>query len=298
MELNQIRYFVALANCCNYSKAAEQLFIAQPTLSQQIKRLEEELNVQLFTRSTRKVALTPAGERCLEWAEEALNAIGKFEETAKEASTKKRFTILLGVLSVYPMTNVSDVIRDFQQDHPEIMLQLHFATSVELMDMLLRKKLDACIANFSSDALDQETLDRMNFDIFWEDKLHVVVGAGHHLYQRDKIAIEDILDEKLFFASKNSSVRLRLHQELRAKGYALPGCSECPSLSNMFNFIQGNMGISVMSHHVAQEYLLPGVRIIPIDPPLQTQTALIFLKENKSKAVQTFSAYFHINLDR
>lgn len=299
VELSQLRYFVTLSRLCNYSKAAEELFIAQPTLSQQIKRLEEELGVQLFERSTRKVALTPIGQECLLWAEKALEATDLMVQTAKAKNRRDQGSVSLGVLAIYPMTNISNVLNNFRQDHSEVDLQVTFANSVDLVDMLLRKKLDAVISNVSSDVLERETLDMLLMDVFWEDRLHVVMSTQHPLYLRGKpISLEDILDERLFFNSPRSSVRLRFHQALRAKGYALPDCVECPSISNMFNFIQGNMGITVMSSHIAKAYLLKDMACLPIEPPLQTQTALITRKTSRNPALKQFRDYFHTHLER
>lgn len=298
MELSQLKYFVTLGRCCNYSKAAEELFIAQPTLSQQIKRLEDELGVQLFERSTRKVILTPVGQECMEWAKKALEASEMIAQTAREKYRRDLAHISLGVLAVYPMMNVPNVLKKFQKDHPEIHLDLTFANSVDLVDMLLRRKIDAVIANISSDIMEKETLDSLVMDVFWEDRLHVVVGDQHPLYERKTVVLEDILDEQLLFNDLRSSVRLRFHQALRTKGYALPEGRKCPSLSSMFNYIQGNMGISVMSSHVAKAYLLPGMKCIPIDPPLQTLTALIMRKKGRSESLKRFGDYFHENLER
>lgn len=298
MELNQLRYYIALARLCSYSKAAEELYVAQSTLSQQIKKLEEELDVRLFDRSTRKVELTPAGVECLPKAEQILSDIESLQRTAAECSKIHRRPIRLGVLSVYPSTNVSDVLEEFQTDHPDIALHISFAPSVSLLDTLMRGKVDAVIANISLDSLDADTLAKLSLDTFLEDRLHVVLSKRHKLSGRQLITVEDILDDKLLFASKNASVRLRLYRALRMKGYALPDFIECPSLSTMFNFIQRNMGISVMSSHVACAYLQADMECIPIDPPLQTQTALVILRERTFPELDQFADYFHVNLDR
>ncbi len=298
MEMSQLRYFVTLSRLCNYSKAAEELFIAQPTLSQQIKRLEEELGVQLFERSTRKVVLTPIGQECVQYAVKTLEAADMLMQTAQEKYRKDQAYISLGVLTIYPAINISSMMRKFQEDYPAISLQLTFHKSVELVDMLLRKKLDAVFANVSTDELDKETLDKLVMDVFWEDRLHVVLSDKHPLYGRDTLAVEDILDERMLFNDFRSSVRLQLHQEVRRKGYALPKSSECPSLSNMFNFIQGNMGISVLTAGVAKSYLLPGMGCIPIEPPLRTKTALIMRKEGRTPALKQFGEYFRNNPER
>ena len=164
MELFQLRYFSALGRCRNYSKAAEELFIAQPTLSQQIKRLEDELGVRLFERSTRKVELTDAGKECLIQTQRILEDVEGLLRTAREKAGYS--FISLGVLTVYPERDISDMLSAFQADHPEIELKLTFADSVQLVDMVQRGKLDAVIANISTDSLEKEALDRLYLDVF------------------------------------------------------------------------------------------------------------------------------------
>ena len=84
MELQQLRYLVALSKTLNFSTAAEEMFISQPTLSQQIRKLEEELDVRLVERSTRNVAMTPIGLACVKLAQQAVDASDRMIEITQE----------------------------------------------------------------------------------------------------------------------------------------------------------------------------------------------------------------------
>ena len=122
------------------------------------------------------------------------------------------------------------------------------------------------------------------------------MNSEHPLCGRKTIAMEDILDEIFFFASSSSSVQLRFNQALRARGYALPRTQECPSVSNMVNFIQAGMGITLMSARVARSYTKQGLLYIPVEPCLRTETALIAREEGLSESMKVFRDYFHTNI--
>lgn len=296
MELNQLRYFVTLANTCNYSKAAEELFIAQPTLSQQIKRLESELGVQLFDRSTRKVTLTPIGQECLRYARQSVEAADMLQQAASEKQRMDLDTVNIGVLMVYPYYNVSNVLGAFRSAYPDIDPQLTFGASVDLMDMLMRRKLDAIIANVSPNTLTPDTLEELQMHVFWQDTLCVVSSSAGRFAGKDSVSLMEVCDSQLFFTNMKSSAKLRFEMEVRSRGYSVPSGIECPSMSSLFNFVTANMGISVMSHHVARAYLKEGTMILPIDPPIPVETALIMKKHNNRPALLRFWDYFVQNL--
>lgn len=293
MELTQLRYFVTLAKTKNFSRAADEMFITQPTLSQQIKRLERELGAELFRRSTRSVALTPAGEMCLAYAQQAIDAVAGLANAMQEEKRRLNGRLLVGVLTVYPHLNVSSILAKFQSLHPEMNTGVYIDWSVELLNMLLQKKVDVIISNVALDLLEPEVRENLRIHVFLEDWLHVVLSRRHRLADRESLTIEDIRQETIFHSDPRSSAKLRFENAVIAKGYPLPVFNTCPSMASTFNFIENGMGISVMTRHVAMGYMIPGVACIPIAPKIRTQTAIITRKGASAHPVlQEFQDFF------
>lgn len=126
MELNQLKYLVKMGEVQNFSKASEDLFIAQPTLSQQIKRLEDELGVKLFERSTRKVVLTDIGKICVSYAREALRNIDDIQSAAEKYRRREKSKILIGMLNIMPRMDIMNVITQFEEENPDIIIEWNF----------------------------------------------------------------------------------------------------------------------------------------------------------------------------
>ena len=124
MELRHLRYFVAVAEECHFGRAAERLHMAQPPLSQQIKQLEDELGVQLLTRSTRRVELTPAGERYLERARSILAAIDAAGEEARLIRDGRMGRVAIGFTGSATYELLPRLSRTLRTELPELELDL------------------------------------------------------------------------------------------------------------------------------------------------------------------------------
>ena len=298
MELMQLRYFLALSKTKNFSRAAEEMFVTQPTLSQQIKKLEDELGVELFKRSTRSVTLTEIGMVCAECAQRAIDAVELIHMSAQEEKRRETGRLLVGVLVVYPHLNVSNILARFQELHPQINTSMYFEWSVDLLNMLLQKKVDVIISNIALDLMEPEIRNQLSINVFLEDCLNVVMGKRHHLADRESVTIEDVYQESFFYTDPRSSVKIRFENAVIAKGYQLPVFNECPSMTSVFNFVETGLGISVMTRHVAMEYMRPTLRCMPVTPKIRTQTAIITRKSAISHPIlREFQEFFLQNID-
>ena len=293
MELQQLRYLVALSSTLNFSKAAESLYISQPTLSQQIRKLEEELGVRLVERSTRNVEMTPIGQQCVHLAMQAVEAADAISEIAQEENRRSKSRLNIGVLAVYPQLNMSSIIAEFQTLHLNSTIQMHFDWSLALLDRLRRRKCDIIISNLDQDTLTSVEAEEFDIQVFLYDRLFLIVGPKSPLYERSSVTLEEALSQKLFMPGRSSSANLFFLKAVRAAGYELPESTECPSITSAFNFVATSVGASVMSRHVSQSYLKPGMKMIEITPTIQTSTAIVTRKELlKRPLVREFRDYF------
>jgi len=125
MELRQLRYFVAVAEELNFGRAAERVYLSQPALSQQIGKLEQELEVALFHRTKRRVELTEAGKALLEGARQALVEIEQTVRTVREAGGVESSRLRVGFPEYANHTPVAEILRTFQERHPGVEPEQH-----------------------------------------------------------------------------------------------------------------------------------------------------------------------------
>ena len=140
MDLRQIRSFVAVATTRNFTRAAEQLHIAQPPLSRQIQLLEEEMGVQLIERNRRPVRLTPAGRVFYEQALQVLHQVGQMKTAARQVGLQQRQSISVGYVASTLYGGLPMLVRMFRQRHPDTDVHLVELSSVQQ----IRKKRSVC----------------------------------------------------------------------------------------------------------------------------------------------------------
>ncbi|MCT9116523.1 LysR family transcriptional regulator [Cupriavidus gilardii] len=143
MDLRQLRYFVTVAEELHFGRAAARLAMTQPPLSQQIQALEEEIGVQLFVRTRRSVALTPAGQQWLPEVRRVLADAAGLPALAQRLARGEVGTLSLAFVSTADYGILPDLLRRFRARHPEVQLQLREATSDIQLDALAEGQIDA-----------------------------------------------------------------------------------------------------------------------------------------------------------
>ena len=135
MEIEYICEFVVLAETCNYMEAADRLFVSQSALSRHIKALEEELKVQLFDRSTRKVSLSPFGSLFLPYARQIASTRYAYEAAIAGALKAEHGNIRLGTIPVMSQYGITDLIMRFRQENPGFSMDIIEGDTLELTRM-------------------------------------------------------------------------------------------------------------------------------------------------------------------
>ena len=279
MDLQQLRFLVTISKTLNFSKAAEELYISQPTLSHQIRRLEDELGVRLLERSTRNVELTPVGRECVNIAQQIVELSDRIMEIAQDESRRFAKRLNIGVLAVYPQLNISSVITEFQALHLNETVNIHFDWSIALMDRLLRKKTDVIISNVDIDRLEPAVREQLEIHPFIRDYLYLVVKDTNPLAEQETVPLEEVLSQRLFMPGRASSANQFFVKAVTTAGFRMPDFVECQSIMNAFNFVMAGSGACVLSRHVAESYLKEGMKLVRIVPEINTYTAIITRKE-------------------
>ena len=191
MELHQLRYVVAVARAKNFSRAAEQCRVSQPSLSQQIQKLEEELGARLFDRMKRQSKLTSHGEAFLPRAVRALEEVDSAKREAKDSTDLLRGKVTIGVLPTIAPYLLPEVMAEFLEVYPGIEIVVQEDTTERLLTLLL-----GCEVDF---ALTSQT----NRDVRWEarelftEELLLAVPPGHSLASKRRVIASDLEGERL-----------------------------------------------------------------------------------------------------
>jgi DNA-binding transcriptional LysR family regulator len=198
VELRHVRYFIAVAEYLNFRKAAEQLHIAQPPLSRQIRQLEEDLGVVLFVRSKRRVELTKAGHAFLEQARKLIVQAGHATEAARHAQKGESGIVRIGIASGLGGA-VSKVVFEHRKRLPAIEVECKDIFSSHQNESLLKGIIDV---GFLRPPVDQVNLD---CELVFEEEFVVVLPKTHRLAKRRFLKLKDIADEPLIIFDRNFS---------------------------------------------------------------------------------------------
>lgn len=195
LEIRQICYFLMVVQCDNsFSRAAEQLHIERPPLSQRIRALEKRLQVDLFDRRQRPVQLTSAGQVFLAKAQQALGQLEQAISQAQQAAKGEIGHLTIGLSSSAANGLFSDLLRRFCQGYPQVTIRLQELTVAEQLAALASGQIDLAIEAIPPAQLTERGLDWRVVD---NESLVVVLPEGHPLTQANPIALTDLASESL-----------------------------------------------------------------------------------------------------
>jgi DNA-binding transcriptional LysR family regulator len=201
VELRHVRYFIAVAEYLNFSKAAQQLHIAQPPLSRQIRQLEEDLGVTLFLRNKRRVALTRAGQVFLDEARRLVVQAGHAMEAARHAQKGESGIVRIGIASGLGGV-VSRAVFEHRRRLPAIEIECRDVFSSFQNEALRKGEIDI---GFMRPPLDQLNLD---CELLFEEEFVVVMRRTHPLAKRRVLRLKEVADEPLIIFDRSFSTGL------------------------------------------------------------------------------------------
>jgi len=191
MEMHQLRYVVAVARTGNFSRAAEQCHVAQPSLSQQIQKLEDELGERLFARMKREAKLTPHGEAFLRRAVRILEEVDAAKREAKDATDLLRGTVTIGVLPTITPYLLPEAIAEFTETFPGVEIIVQEDTTAHLVKSLHACEIDLALAS-------QPLQDgRLEVRELFAEELLLALPPGHPLARKRTVRVSDLERERL-----------------------------------------------------------------------------------------------------
>ena len=201
MELRQLKYFVKTAQTLNFSEAARALFVTQSTLSQQIRCLEQELGVDLFSRSSHSVVLTESGEHLLPIAVRTLQDAEQCFIQINDLKQMLSGTLNIGITYTFAPI-LTESVKEFTSQYPGVKLNITCGTMSEVLEMLKDRKVDFVLC-FKPNITDEE----IDSHILFDNQLSVIVSRNHPLAARETLSMDDIRNQVFAMPARETQAR-------------------------------------------------------------------------------------------
>lgn len=265
MELRHLRYFVAVAEELNFTRAAARLHIGQPPLSQQIQGLEEELGVRLFERSKRRVALTEVGRRFLANAYRILEDTDQAVDCARRAARGEIGELRIGFTSSMPFTSLlPGLIRQYRRARPDVTLTLREMFTPDQYAALADEEIDLGFVRYTGLAIPPGIEVRE----IRHDPLRLVINAGHPLAGQAVLSLADVREEGFVTYPRRAGTGLTalLHQLCRAAGFEPRIVQEAAEATTQIGLAAAGLGIALLPSPL-ECVRIEGVRYVPLSDP-------------------------------
>jgi LysR family transcriptional activator of glutamate synthase operon len=283
MELRQLEYFAAVAHHGQFTRAARELNVAQPAISQQIKRLESEIGLELFNRSTRRVELTDAGSLLLGRALRILAEVEGARQEMSEVTGLLRGRVAIGALPV-SRVDAPGLLQRFLERHPGIGIHLHEQALPVMLPMLRRDELDVCFALARHDELGDDIDGRF----LYEEELVAVTSPGHRLAKRKRLELADLVDEPLIRFRTGSALQAIIDAGFDRAGVSPAFAFESFEMETVRALASRGLGVALLP---AGYLLHEGAEIasVPLSPTVQMPVSLLWRKgRRRPPAAQAF----------
>ena len=246
MDSRHLRYFIAVAEELHFGHAAQKLGIAQPPLSQQIRRLEQELGVQLLQRTKRRVQLTQAGHAFLEEARKTLTQFKRAIEVAQRAGRGELGRLTIGFLGAVTYSVLPSILISFRNSYPDVEVELHELKTSELIEALREGRVQVGFVRLPvrDKLLQAEPILR--------EPLVVAVPERHPLAARARLSFRDLANESFLLAPR--PLAPAFHEQIlnlcQQAGFTPKLGAEASQLQTILNLVAAGMGITLVPESV------------------------------------------------
>jgi DNA-binding transcriptional LysR family regulator len=281
MELRHLRYFVAVAEELHFGRAATRLGIAQPPLSQQIRQLEQELGAALFTRTKRRVELTPAGRAFLEHSRQILAETERAKRVARRAGRGEIGRLAIGFVSSADLDVLPRALRVWHERFPDVEVELHALLTAAQVDALLRGRLDV---GFIRLPIDQTSLV---VESIRREPLVVALPERHPLARAARVRLADLASETmLLFARHTAPGYFDVFIGACRRAGFTPRVLSPGSMQTNLALVSAGLGVSLMPASI-RNLRRAGVVYRPLAPPVPQVEMAIAHRRDETSAIAT-----------
>lgn len=288
MNLTQLEYVLAIAKYGKFSLAAESLFITQPSLSQQITALEQELGVKLFYRTTRSIQITDAGRAFVEQAEGLIRNMEMLRQNMSEYAGLLKGTINIGTITALEAIQFSNLITDFYTAYPQLTINIISNNSISLLEELNNAKIDVAFLAMPEGG----SYPDIDFTYIGYDEYCIMVSKDSPLAAKKSIDLQELKDERIILYQPSQSI----------SGICLNACREAGFTPNIIcrnsaapitaSLVGAGLGVGFFSQEEAQRFSRSGTVTLKLNKSIRKDIVMaVSTKHEPSRLIQLFTEF-------
>ena len=256
MNINQLRYFVQAAESRSFTKAAAQNYISQTAITQQIHALENSLGVQLFNRNRRPLELTPAGHSFLRDAKVILSHVDSAVHRVHEASIGFVGNLRIGYTKGYERSNLSEILRSFHEEYPNILVSCHRFDTNQLSSGLFKDEYDIIFTWDSSELCENPEIQ---YQLNEHSPLVAALYPHHNLAKKSILSRKELKNENILFmtlsSSGDSNEDMGFYQLYQDAGYQPNIEFRSNDIESILMMVAAEQGISILPSYATKKLM-------------------------------------------
>ena len=283
MELRQLEYFLMVSDLTSFTRAAERLYVSQPAVTNAVRSLEEELGIQLFDRSQRKVSLTTEGKIFYRHIQNIMQGISTTLSEINDLKSHNRGHLTIGVTPLAGIPSTSRLLAEFRTAYPNISISLVEDNVRTLLELLHTNKLDFA---FVFDLPEQEQA-RLHCLPLPQEELMVCCSRYHRLCRMNSVTLAALTEESFLLMETHCHFRRLLVKHFEEADSMPPVSMECSQVQLLKSLVAAEAGLSILPACIIDRDT--ELSAAPLAPPIYLHPALVYKADRLlSHAAQAF----------
>jgi DNA-binding transcriptional LysR family regulator len=293
VELNQLQCFIAVLEEGGFKRATARLGITQPALSYQIKRLEEELGVQVLHRGKGGITATEAGRVLLDHAHLVIGAVREAHQAVRELSGGVTGELRIGTIKCVGTYFLPHVLREIRAKHPTVRPKLLYRDAHDLLEAMIANRLDVALA------VDPPPDERFLHESVFDEQISLVSGPGHRFYGRATVDLEELKGVNFVSLSPKTSAGALIRTYLDRAGIDVVPAVSTDDVETVKRMVEAGMGVAFLPDMSTSDDVTadgkPGrLGRSAVEPTLSLPLVLVTWKDsNRSLALDAFIEQVH-----
>jgi len=261
MDFKDLKAFIEVATHSSFTKAAEHSYLSQPSLSKAVKKLEEDLNVLLFNRSTRGLVLTDAGKIVYKQGQQAISVLDELPNLLEGLSHGTSGEIKIGMPPLIGTLFFPQIARRLQDKYPSIRIELHEIGAKLVEELVEEGQIDAGIVVLPADT------SIFNVHPFISDKFVLFVHLDHPIAKRESVTLSELKDENFILFSKSFALHHYIIGACKEAGFNPTISYESSQWDLIIELVSSKLGITLLPHSISGKLNNDNIKMLPLKAP-------------------------------